>query len=97
MQLIITFILQAAAGAGINTSVAEGNDTRARRYFNQRGIHVPGQGRVMYGDRQVTVEVRGVVVHSFPGISVLQVYNDIEGSLTFYSSANGRTFPGYGR
>ncbi|CAI7995494.1 hypothetical protein GBAR_LOCUS1702, partial [Geodia barretti] len=25
-----------------------------------------------------------------------QVYNDIEGPLTFFSSANGRTFPGYG-
>ena len=89
-----TFISQDAPGK--NSSVAEGNDTRPRRYYNQNGILVPGEGRVEYQRQQVLVKIGDVAIHAFPGVAVLQVYNDIEGSLSFYGSANGRVFPGYG-
>ena len=79
-----------------NSSVAEGNDTRPRRYFNQNSIQVPGVGRVVYEDNTVSVMIGNTLVHEFPGMAVLQVYNDIEGSLTLYGSSNGRSFPGYG-
>ena len=81
----------------MNTSAVEGNGTRPRRYYSQSGILVPGQGKVVYEGQEVVVRIGGVVIQSFPGITVLQVYNDIEGPLTFFSSANGRTFPGYGK
>ena len=81
----------------MNTSAVEGDDTRPRRYYSQSGILVPGQGRVVYEGHEVVVRIGGVIIQRFPGITVLQVYNDIEGPLTFYSSANGRTFPGYGK
>ena len=58
---------------------------------------MPGLGIVMYEDQQVVVKVGAVIIHTFPGIAVLQIYNDLEGSLSFYGSANGRAFPGYGR
>ena len=51
----------------------------------------------MYLDLRLEVKIGGVSIHIFPGVAVLQVYNDIEGSLTFYGSSNGRSFPGYGR
>ena len=51
-----------------------------------------------YEDNTLIVEEREKILHKFKNIQVLQVFNRIEGYLTFYnrSSPTGRTFPGYG-
>ena len=53
---------------------------------------------VKYEDKVITVERGGRVLYKFQNIRVLQVYNRIEGHLTFYRSSTptGRNFPGYG-
>lgn len=50
----------------------------------------------MYDEREVSVWVGEGVLKRIRGVFVLQVYNDIEGSLVFYDSANGRSFTGDG-
>lgn len=72
------------------------DSSRPRRYFHSSGILVSGAERVVYQDNLVLVKIGDTVIHSFPSVQVLQVYNDIEGSLSFYGTANDRVFPGYG-
>ena len=62
-------------------------------------ITVTRAGVVRYTDNTITVvERKGKTLYKFENIKVLQVYNRIEGYLTFPggSSPRGRTFPGYG-
>ena len=55
---------------------------------------------VTFLDKTITViEPSGnTLLYKFENIEVLQVYNRIEGNLTFVggSSPSGRTFPGHG-
>lgn len=63
-------------------------------------ITVTRAGVVRYTDNTITVIERksGEFLYKFENIKVLQVYNRIEGYITFpgSSSPRGRTFPGYG-
>ena len=61
-------------------------------------IRVKREGVVKYEDNVITVERGGRILYKFLNIRVLQVYNRIEGHLTFYGSStpSGRNFPGYG-
>ena len=54
------------------------------------------EASVVYEDGVVRVRVGEAWVYRVGGVRVLQVYNDIEGYLTFYGAANDRSFPGYG-
>ena len=70
---------------------------------DKHSFHVPWErvtvAQVLkYVDNTLIVEEKGNPVQKFKDIKVLQVYNRIEGYLTFYGSSNphGRTFPGYG-
>ena len=58
---------------------------------------MPRTASVKYEDGEVSVWVGHVRVKRFPGVFVLQVYNEVEGALTFYGSSNGRSFLGFGR
>lgn len=54
---------------------------------------------VRYADNTIAVvERKGETLYKFENIKVLQVYNRIEGYLTFLgdSSPRGRSFPGFG-
>ena len=66
------------------------------RSYQRHGIAVYSYASVTYDNNVVRVLVDDTYVHSFPGVRVLQVYNSIEGSLTYYGTANDRSFPGYG-
>ena len=74
----------------------ESSETRSRRFYQHRAIPVADEASVMYEDGVVKVRVGEALVYRVAGVHVLQVYNDIEGYLTFYGTANGRSFPGYG-
>lgn len=71
---------------------------REKRSFRIPWIEVMNMGVVKYEDNTIIVEQGGVVLYKFRNMRVLQVYNRIEGYLTFYGSStpSGRTFPGYG-
>ena len=53
---------------------------------------------VKYEKGVIFVEHNGTIVNRFTKIRTLDVYNKIEGYLTFFggSTSPGRTFPGYG-
>ena len=71
---------------------------RDKRSFRVPWIRVT-TGRVLkYEDNTLIVEESGKVLYQYKSIQVLQVFNRIEGYLTFYgsSSPSGRAFPGYG-
>lgn len=78
------------------SSHADTTDVRSKRYFTHRNIRVHSAATVMYENMVVKVGVGSRLVYSCQGVRVLQVYNEIEGFLTFYGTANGRSFPGYG-
>lgn len=72
---------------------------RERRPQEMKQIIVTRTGVVRYSDNTITVvEQKGKTIYKFENIKVLQVFNRIEGYLTFPggSSPRGRTFPGYG-
>ena len=71
---------------------------RERRSFRAAWIRVKREGVVKYEDNVLIVEREGRILYKFVNIRVLQVFNRIEGYLTFYSSSTpkGRNFPGYG-
>ena len=71
---------------------------RERRSFRATWIRVKQEEVVKYENKVLTVEREGKILYKFLNIRVLQVFNRIEGYLTFYSSSTpqGRNFPGYG-
>ena len=71
---------------------------REKRSFQASWIRVTREGVVKYEDNVLIVERGGKILYKFLNMRVLQVYNRIEGYLTFYSSSTpqGRNFPGYG-
>ena len=71
---------------------------RQERSFRVPWVKVNVARVLKYVDNTLIVEEKGYPVYKFKGIKVLQVYNRIEGYLTFYGSStpHGRTFPGYG-
>ena len=71
---------------------------RERRSFRTTWIRVKREGVVKYENNVITVEREGRILHKFQNIQVLQVFNRIEGYLTFYSNSmpQERNFPGYG-
>jgi len=70
---------------------------REKRYsFRLRCIKVPTDAAVSYEDNTIRVFRGSVWLYKFPGIRVLQIFNRPERFLTFYGSAEGRVFPGFG-
>ena len=72
---------------------------RVRRPREVERITVTRAGVVRYTDNTITVvDRKGETLYKFENIKVLQVYNRIEGYLTFSggSSPHGRSFPGFG-
>lgn len=72
---------------------------RVRQPREVQRITVTRAGVVRYADNTIAVvEREGKTLYKFENIKVLQVYNRIEGYLTFpgSSSPRGRSFPGYG-
>lgn len=71
---------------------------RERRSFQTAWIRVKREEVVKYEDNVLIVKREGRILYKFLNIRVLQVYNRIEGYLTFYSSSmpRERNFPGYG-
>ena len=63
-----------------------------------RYITVTRAGVVLYRGNTIVVEQEGKPPFKFNDVKVLQVYNRIEGYLTFFGSSSppGRIFPGYG-
>lgn len=72
--------------------------TARRSHGVVRQITVTRAGVVTYTDNTIIVaERKGEALFKFENIKLLQVFNRIEGHLTFRSSSpRGRTFPGYG-
>ena len=72
--------------------------TASRSHEVARQITVTRAGVVRYTDNTIIVaERKGEALYKFENIKLLQVYNRIEGRLTFRSSSpRGRLFPGYG-
>lgn len=71
---------------------------REKRSFRVPCFTVTSSALVRYENLTVTVERGGMVLYRFKNIEVLQVYNRVEGFLTFYGSVvpSGRAFKGHG-
>lgn len=72
---------------------------RGKRSFRVPWIKVTNSRVLKYQDNTLIVEEDGKALYTFKNMRVLQVFNRIEGYLTFYGSSTppGRTFPGYGK
>ena len=71
---------------------------RQERSFRVPWVKVTVMQVIKYVHNTLIIEEKAYAVHKFKGIKVFQVYNRIEGYLTFYGSSSplGRKFPGYG-